>query len=230
MGKAPAFQFYPADFLSDENVALMTNQEVGCYIKLMCYCWRQKSIPKDLEKISKLCGESLENMTELWPQIEPCFNVNGSRYFHKRLDVERKKQSEWRKKSSKGGKHSASNKAGLLKGGSSGDSKGGSTLQSSSSSSPSISIKKVKYKECVFLTPAEHEKLSKAHGPERLNSMIEILNNYKMQNGKKYKSDYHAILNWVAEKVKLKGDKDGIKGSSDPGIKEFLKGYTGSAG
>ena len=36
MGNSPAFQFYPADFLSYENVMLMSNQEVGCYVKLMC--------------------------------------------------------------------------------------------------------------------------------------------------------------------------------------------------
>lgn len=36
--KSPAFQFYAAEFLADENVVLMTNQEVGCYIKLMAYC------------------------------------------------------------------------------------------------------------------------------------------------------------------------------------------------
>ena len=31
--KSPAFQFYPADFLADENVALMTNQEIGGLFK-----------------------------------------------------------------------------------------------------------------------------------------------------------------------------------------------------
>ena len=30
--------------------------------------------------------------------------------------------------------------------------------------------------------------------------MIEILDNYKGQNGKKYKSDYRAILNWVVKR------------------------------
>jgi hypothetical protein len=31
--------------------------------------------------------------------------------------------------------------------------------------------------------------------------MIEVLDNYKGANGKKYKSDYRAILNWVVERV-----------------------------
>ena len=29
VNKPPAFQFYPSDFLSDENVVLMNNQEVA---------------------------------------------------------------------------------------------------------------------------------------------------------------------------------------------------------
>jgi len=135
MKKAPAFQFYPSDFLSDEHVALMTNQEVGCYIKLLCYCWKEGSIPKDTLKLSKLCGESDEKMGSMWPNIRPCFRLNGERYFHKRLDAERRKQKEWRKKSVKGGRHSARTRKDLRKGGSTEDSKGGSTLQSSSSSS-----------------------------------------------------------------------------------------------
>jgi len=140
MGKAPAFQFYPADFLADENVVLMTNQEVGCYIKLLCYCWRQKSIPMDVSRIAKLCGESSGDMEKMWPAIEPCFNVNGTRYFNKRLDIERRKQAGWRKKCVSGGKRSAKNRADLLKGSSARGGKGSSTLQSSSSSSSSSSL------------------------------------------------------------------------------------------
>lgn len=129
--RPPAFQFYPADFLADENVALMTNREVGCYIKLMCYCWRQGTIPKDIPSIARLCGEDDLSMSKMWPQISKCFRLNGERLYHKRLDIERQKQVAWRKKSSAGGKRSAASRAESLK--------GGSTLQSSSSSSSSPS-------------------------------------------------------------------------------------------
>ena len=48
MGKydSPAFQFYPRDFLSDAKVAAMTNEQVGCYWKLICYCWIETDCPK----------------------------------------------------------------------------------------------------------------------------------------------------------------------------------------
>jgi uncharacterized protein YdaU (DUF1376 family) len=106
MNKPPAFQFYPSDFLADENVATMTNQEVGCYIKLICYCWREGSIPKDITLLSKMCGEAPDRMTEMWPSLSRCFRENGSRerLVNPRLDVEREKQENYRKHQSEAGK------------------------------------------------------------------------------------------------------------------------------
>jgi hypothetical protein len=107
----PAFQFYAADFLADENVVLMNNQAVGCYIKLMCYCWREGSIPSDIPSISRLCGETDVSMAQLWLAITPCFTsaITGpSRLIHPRLEKEREKQEGHRKEraesGSKGGK------------------------------------------------------------------------------------------------------------------------------
>jgi len=61
---------------------------------------------------------------------------------------------------------------------------------------------KVKHKDCVFLFEKEFEKLKKDHGEQITERAVDILNNYKMSTGKNYKSDYHAILNWVLEKAK----------------------------
>ena len=102
--KAPAFQFYPGDFLSDENIALMDNQEVGCYIKLICFCWLQKSIPREVDKIAKLCGESENEMNTMWESIRPCFKVKKDRLVHPRLERERKKQKKYSENRKKAGK------------------------------------------------------------------------------------------------------------------------------
>lgn len=67
--------------------------------------------------------------------------------------------------------------------------------------------KKNKYAEFVSMTEDEYKKLVANYKDEALvKRMIEVLDNYKGANGKKYKSDYRAILNWVAEKV-LKENK-----------------------
>lgn len=62
--------------------------------------------------------------------------------------------------------------------------------------------KKIKYAEYVSMTEEEYQKLIAEYGSEAVKKMIDILNNYKGSTGKKYKSDYRAILSWVVDKVK----------------------------
>jgi uncharacterized protein YdaU (DUF1376 family) len=162
-GKSTAFQFYPADFLSDENVVLMSNVEVGCYIKLLCFCWKQGSIPANIDLISRLCNEPYEKMAELWPSIEPCFhNGQPDRLIHPRLEIERKKQENFSKERSESGKKGAKKRW-------ENKDKDGSAIQQplakgnkqplakdgfSSSSLPSVSKKKgIK----IFIPPTEKE-------------------------------------------------------------------------
>lgn len=64
---------------------------------------------------------------------------------------------------------------------------------------------KIKYAEFVSLEQSEYDKLVEQHGEESVKEMITVLDNYKGANGKKYKSDYRAILNWVVDRVKSKG-------------------------
>lgn len=58
----------------------------------------------------------------------------------------------------------------------------------------------------VLLSENEYNKLINQYGEEFTHKCIEKLNNYKGANGKKYKSDYLAILNWVITQC----IKDGI--------------------
>jgi len=59
---------------------------------------------------------------------------------------------------------------------------------------------KEKYLEFVFFTKEEKSKLDERYG-SKVGDMIEVLNNYIGQSGKKYKSHYHAMLGWVAKEV-----------------------------
>lgn len=59
---------------------------------------------------------------------------------------------------------------------------------------------KYKYAEYVTLTRDEYAKLCEQYSEQAAKRMIEILDNYKGQNGKRYRSDYRAILNWVVNR------------------------------
>lgn len=66
-------------------------------------------------------------------------------------------------------------------------------------------IKKDKYADFVCMLPCEYEKLVEQHTEKNTKILVEILNNYKGATGKKYKSDYLAILNWVVDRAKKDG-------------------------
>jgi len=72
--------------------------------------------------------------------------------------------------------------------------------------------------EFIEITNVEYDKLIKKYGENNVKKMIEKLDNYKGATGKKYKSDYRAILNWVAEEI-LRNQKQ----SKFDAAKEALK-------
>lgn len=61
---------------------------------------------------------------------------------------------------------------------------------------------KIHFAEFVTMTNAEYEKLVSTYSKEFADQCIEVLDNYKGSSGKKYKSDYRAILTWVIDEVK----------------------------
>lgn len=105
--KSPAFQFYPADYLSDMKVRMLSWPSKGVYMDLLCYCWREEWIPNDSSAIAQLCG------CHDIAIIEPCMKLfdvdpeNASKLTHKRLNEERIKQQEFREERVESGKRGA---------------------------------------------------------------------------------------------------------------------------
>lgn len=104
MNNPPAFQFYAADYLADENVTVMTLEEEGAYWRAVAYCWREGSIPADDDRLSRLLKGASTTVLRV---VRKCFNQSSTtpdRLVHPRLEKERLKQAEWRAKSAAGGK------------------------------------------------------------------------------------------------------------------------------
>jgi uncharacterized protein YdaU (DUF1376 family) len=106
-GKSPAFQFYPKDFITDERVTLMSMQERGVYITLICKCWTEGTLPADLVLLARLCGFPTAAFRKCWTAIAPCFRPcsrDASRLIHPRLEKERQKQRAYRRRQADNGK------------------------------------------------------------------------------------------------------------------------------
>jgi uncharacterized protein YdaU (DUF1376 family) len=119
---APAFQFYPSDWLACSEISLLSLEEEGAYIRLLAHCWLHGSIPVDPVLAARLIGKG--GCTLLASKVLPMFQPDPndpSKLVHEQLEAERLKQEDWRMKSSKGGKKSAITRERLR------ESKGGST-------------------------------------------------------------------------------------------------------
>lgn len=114
MNKAPAFQFYAAEYLADEKVQLMTLDQEGAYIRLISYCWREGSIPNNPEALSLLCkGANKETVLGVIGRFVE-HEIDSTRLVHPRLESERRKQSSFRKKMSRFGKIGAQKRYGKI--------------------------------------------------------------------------------------------------------------------
>ena len=65
-------------------------------------------------------------------------------------------------------------------------------------------VEKIKLLDSVYLSQEQIDNLKNKFKNGDFERAVEILNNYKMSSGRKYKSDYHTILGWVSKEV-LKG-------------------------
>lgn len=104
MNKPPAFQFYAADFVTDTSA--MTAEQLGAYMRLLCYAWINGEVPADQRAMAQITGiQPARFRSAVWPMVERCWESDGNgSLLNPRLEIERKKQVEWRRKSAKGGR------------------------------------------------------------------------------------------------------------------------------
>jgi uncharacterized protein YdaU (DUF1376 family) len=103
MGKAPAFQFYAADFLV--GTSDMSNEEVGVYIRLLAASWDKGALPLDMTRLARLAGvSSVKRFTALWEAVEGKWARTRDGYVNERLEQQRAELSEFSDKQSANGK------------------------------------------------------------------------------------------------------------------------------
>lgn len=101
--KSPAFQFYPADWLSSPSVAMMTPEQEGAYIRLLCYCWMKGSLPDDDVKLAALSRLGEQKWNECSTLVKQNFTKRSNVLINERLEKEREKQIEWSERNRQAG-------------------------------------------------------------------------------------------------------------------------------
>lgn len=200
--KEPAFLFYSNDFLS--GTMLMTDEETGQYIKLLCLQHQKGHLKeKDMLNICKSYNE------EIFSKFKKDKDEN---YYNERLEYEvnkRKAYSESRRNNrrkketyEKDMKNICNSYEEHMENENVNENININKNNSKRGSKGKKEEEKIHFAEFVSMTNAEHEKLVSTYGKDFADQCITVLDNYKGSSGKTYKNDYRAILNWVVDKVK----------------------------
>jgi uncharacterized protein YdaU (DUF1376 family) len=89
--KSPAFQFYPQDFLVGS--AMLSAEETGAYIRLLCYSWTHEGLPDDDAQLQRLAGCHGNAIASIRHKFGIC---DDGRLRNDRLESIRFKQKEYR--------------------------------------------------------------------------------------------------------------------------------------
>lgn len=95
MGKSPAFQFYPDDFLGSSKVAVMTPTEIGVYVLLLCMDWNGNGITYNPKLLARFCRMPEPEFAEAWEVVRQCFEERDGKLHNPRLEREREKQAKY---------------------------------------------------------------------------------------------------------------------------------------
>lgn len=91
MNKSPAFQFYPQDFLV--GTAMLSAEETGAYIRLLCYSWENDGLPNDEQLLSRLAGCSGNAVASIRHKFGIC---QDGKLRNERQEKIRKEQNAYR--------------------------------------------------------------------------------------------------------------------------------------
>lgn len=112
-GKAPAFQFYAADWLVDEAVGAMSLAARGAYVDLMALCWREGSVPDNAALCARLIRCEAKELRRVWDAVRPRFAplVSGDdrRLFSVRMEEQRGDLDQYVSSAGNGGRAAAAN-------------------------------------------------------------------------------------------------------------------------
>jgi len=89
MAKAPAFQWYPKDCDTDENVRAMDDREFGFYMRCLNHSWLNNGLPSDLGELARVMSRSRSYVEKIWQRVGKCFELVDGRLVNKTQEKQR---------------------------------------------------------------------------------------------------------------------------------------------
>lgn len=92
-----SFDFNPTDFLNDPHVLVMSFEERGAYITLLCRAWEMTIpgvLPADEGIIRRLVGATTDEWDRVRASLRGCFDTSDGRWIQKRMHREFQAQTQ----------------------------------------------------------------------------------------------------------------------------------------
>ena len=221
---SPAFQYYPADLLSDPEVMFWEMEAIGCYWQLITFLWLNGGkFEFKLEDLCKLFRVNRKKTAEkLWLKISKKFVLKDGIVTHKRILKEMQKQEASRLKRSKAGKKGMKSRWGNDNNVNNNDTEEDITENNpsspvSSSTSPSIKEKDNKKEKIYFsleirqfenIQPQDIPFWTEAYPAVDIGLSIKQAAQWLVSNPTKLKKNYRRFLtNWFARTQERGGNK-----------------------
>ena len=206
MAKDPAFLFYPNDYIG--GTMGMTFEEKGAYMELLMMQFNRGHMTTHM--IGQTVGQ-------LWVNIQDKFiQDEKGLWYNERLEQEKEKRktfTESRRNNLEGVNQYTKKKPKKVghKGGHMSNHMENENENENINKNRSINKKKT-FSEFVKLTQDEYDSLLDYYGQDVLDDLIEMLNDYIGQSGKRYKSHKHVLSKngWVYRKYKENKPKSSI--------------------
>jgi len=94
--KAPAFQWYPKDCDTDENVRAMDDREFGFYMRCLNHAWMNSGLPADLGELARVMSRPRSYVNRIWDRVGKCFIQTGDRLINAKQEELRMEQVQYR--------------------------------------------------------------------------------------------------------------------------------------
>lgn len=205
---SPAFQFYPKEFmLATQSWSV---EEVGIYIKLLCFQWDNGSLPNDLKRLSRIAGLEYDLFEKAWVLVGLKFLCGFDGFLrNQRLELVRDEQEAFKQKQRlngiKGGRPKKENPTETQSISQTKANTKPKAKPKETSSYSAINSNKLEYSTDVFLSESEYQRLITENGKEFVDRCILYLSNWFQEKPfKKKETTNHnlTIRRWVISAVK----------------------------
>lgn len=87
--KAPAFQWYPKDCDTDEDVRSMNDQEFGFYMRCLNHSWLNDGLPGDLSEVARTLHKTKNYVEKIWKRVGKKFVISDGRFVNPKQEEQR---------------------------------------------------------------------------------------------------------------------------------------------